>query len=77
MQSSGMRQVGIDSGSFETKYKMIDSSLVDRRNHISHGEYLDIKVGDYNELHESTLDLIEAFRTELQNAIVSEKYLRE
>ncbi len=68
--------IGLDMAPFETKFHLIDTSLVNRRNHIAHGDFLDIKVDEYNELHENTMALIETFRTELQNSITFDTHLK-
>ena len=68
--------LGLPEASFTTKMALIDTSLVNRRNHIAHGEYLSISVTDYEGLHQEVLGLIEAFRNEVENAAVTKKYLR-
>ncbi|HZF84305.1 MAG TPA: MAE_28990/MAE_18760 family HEPN-like nuclease [Burkholderiaceae bacterium] len=69
--------IGIDSASFETKFHLIDSSLVSRRNHIAHGEFLDLNKSDYIDLHKDIVNLLEIFRTELQNSLELNSYLRQ
>ena len=70
--------IGIQMGArFELSRNFIDRSLLKTRNAIAHGvmEPVDPKV-----LRESTdkiLSLLGDFRTELQNAIVRKKYLRQ
>jgi len=67
--------LGLNMMPFETKRKMIDSSLVERRNFIAHGQFLNIDVKDYLELHDEVIWLIDEFRTQLQNAAVTDAFL--
>lgn len=66
--------VGVSTTSYETKFNLIDSSLVDRRNKIAHGEYLDLGPGDFGPLTEEVLDLMRWFKNDLLNAAVTEAY---
>lgn len=72
LSSSVFREIiwtlGLDISPYETKYRLIDSSLVDRRNRIAHGDALDIGVDDYLALHDEVMALIDTFRNQLQNA---------
>ena len=69
--------IGIETISFETKSNLIDSSLLARRNNIAHGQPLDIDIKEYLELHAEVINLLEIYRTELQNSLVSNSYLRQ
>jgi hypothetical protein len=60
---------------YETKCRLIDSSLVDRRNRIAHGDALDISVEDYLALHDEVMILIDTFRNQLQNAAALDEFL--
>lgn len=68
--------IGIETTSFETKSTLIDSSLVARRNNIAHGQPLDINTVEYHELHFEVMNLLEIYRTELQNSLINSSYLR-
>jgi len=69
--------LGLDISPYETKCKLIDESLVDRRNHIAHGEPLDIGVKDYVILHNEVMALLEEFRNQIQNAAATDKFLKK
>lgn len=71
-----MHSLGLDSGAFLTRLNFIDSSLVNRRNHVAHGESLSIGVDEYLELHDDVVYLIEAYRNEIENASVLRKFER-
>lgn len=68
--------LGLDISPYETKSKLIDESLVDRRNHIAHGEPLDIGVKEYLELHDEVMGLLEDFRNQIQNAAATDRFLK-
>jgi hypothetical protein len=44
--------LGLDMLPFITKRHLIDTSLVNRRNHIAHGAFLDVELEDYLALHD-------------------------
>ena len=43
--------LGLDISGFETKFKFIDSNLVSQRNHVAHGQNIDISINDYQDLY--------------------------
>lgn len=68
--------LGLDASGFETKFKFIDANLVNPRNHVAHGEAITVSMDEYSALHDSVIDLIETFRTEIENASVLKRYVR-
>ena len=66
--------LGLDMMPYETKCHLIDSSLVDRRNRIAHGDALDISVEDYLVLHDEVMSLIDTFRNQLHNAAALDEF---
>lgn len=68
--------LGLDDSAFLTKMQYIDSNLVNPRNHVAHGEALSITVGEYRDLHDAVMELIEGFRTSVENAAVTKRYLK-
>lgn len=81
LSSSVLREIvwmlGLDMSPYETKSNLIDSSLVDRRNRIAHGDSLDIGIDDYLILHDEVMSLIDTFRTQLQNAAITDGFMRQ
>lgn len=67
--------LGLDYTEFATKEVLLDEMLLKRRNTIAHGEYLLTTVADYLEIHEQVLDMIEAFRIQVENAAALKRYL--
>lgn len=60
--------LGIDYTPFATKEHFIDHRLVNKRNHVAHGETLDIDEDDFIEMVDEVLSLIETFKSELTNS---------
>lgn len=68
--------IDIDTSPYETKYHLIDSSLVDRRNKVAHGEFLDIAGDDFRRLVDDVLGLMRQYKTDIENAASLENYKR-
>ena len=68
--------LGLDASKFATRLKYIDANLVNPRNHIAHGEALDISLDEYLVLHDDVLALIQIFRNEVENASVQRSFDR-
>ncbi|GGZ60752.1 hypothetical protein GCM10008101_13410 [Lysobacter xinjiangensis] len=71
-----LETLGLDEDRFSIRMTFIDSNLVNPRNHVAHGESLDVAPADYESLHDDVLGLIEAFRNEIENAAATQAYLR-
>jgi hypothetical protein len=66
--------IGIDAIPYKLKYKLIDESLLKRRNQIAHGEYLDIDIQGYRNLSDEVIALIRQYKTDIENSISLESY---
>lgn len=66
----------ISTAHYETKFNLIDKSLVQRRNVIAHGEYLDLGMDDFWTLAGEITQLMRDYKTDLQNAASLEAYRR-
>jgi hypothetical protein len=62
-------------------YEKYDITTIERlrkeRNSVAHGEKQDIGPADYATLHESVLELLEIFNTQIRNAATTQAYLAQ
>jgi len=63
-----------DYSPYETKQKLIDNKLLERRNHIAHGEFIDVDADEYEQLHTEVVQLMDLFKNQAENAAVLEQY---
>ena len=67
--------LGLDYSYFELKANFIDEFLLKNRNTIAHGEYLLVDDQSYIDLHNTIVDMLENFKTQLENSAILRKYL--
>ncbi len=67
--------LGVDYSFYETKEKFIDSKLLGRRNHIAHGQNMDINISEYSEMRETVIDMMTNFKTQIENCAITKEYL--
>lgn len=70
------RSLDIDIASYTSRFKLIDESLVNRRNKIAHGEFLDIGGKEFGELLDAVLQIMREYKTALENAASTAAYKR-
>lgn len=61
---------------YETKFNLIDESLVERRNKVAHGEFLDLTLEDFLKLSDDVLQLMRWYKTDIENAASLANYRR-
>lgn len=66
--------LGLDFSFYETKANLIDKSLVKARNTIAHGSFLTIEQGDFLDLLQEVLTMIEIYRNQIENAAVLQEF---
>jgi hypothetical protein len=66
----------IATAGYETKFNLIDESLVRRRNKVAHGDYLDLGAADFRSLADEILQMMRDYKTDLQNAASLAAYRR-
>lgn len=64
----------ISLSAYESKFNLIDESLVGRRNKIAHGEYLDISIEDWRNLADEVLILLRSYKTDMENAATNASF---
>lgn len=67
--------LGVDTTNYETRFNLIDESLVKLRNKVAHGEYLRLGGREFGELVDEILEIMGWYKTDLLNAAVQEKYM--
>ena len=68
--------LGVDTGPYETKYLLIDHSLLKRRNNIAHGEFLDVNDVNFRDLSEDVIALMRRFKDDLSNIVSADRFLQ-
>ncbi|MDB9476799.1 MAE_28990/MAE_18760 family HEPN-like nuclease [Dolichospermum circinale] len=56
--------LGLDYSLYESKEVFINKRLLEKRNLIAHGNYLDIDEKDYDELHTIVIGMMDTLRPE-------------
>lgn len=66
----------INLSNYETRFNLIDESLVSRRNKVAHGEYLELGGKEFGDLVDEILQLMRSYKTDLENAASMKSYKR-
>jgi len=66
--------IGIDASRYATKFVLIDSSLLNRRNNIAHGVFLDLQEADFDNLSNEVIGLLRGYKNDLENLVTTGKY---
>lgn len=67
--------IGLDYSIYETKKELLDSTLLNSRNKIAHGERLLIDCDTYNQLHKEIIALMDLLLNQIDNAAYTKAYL--
>lgn len=67
--------LGFDPTEYVSSGPLIDQRLLKNRNRIAHGEREELEPEDYEFLHERIFQLIDQFRTDVENAAALRSYL--
>lgn len=68
--------LAISTTPYQTKFNLIDESLVRRRNKVAHGEFIDLRADDFLTLADEVLQMMRDYKTDLQNAASLGSYKR-
>ncbi len=66
----------ISISTYETRFNLIDESLVNRRNKVAHGEFLDLSPADFLVLADDVLQMMRGYKTDIENAATLGSYKR-
>ncbi|MBD2691404.1 MAE_28990/MAE_18760 family HEPN-like nuclease [Anabaena catenula] len=66
--------IGLDYSFYKSKEVLIDEKLLEKRNIIAHGNYLDIDEKYYDELHTQVIGMIDTLRNQIDNAASTKQY---
>jgi len=61
----------------DTRFNLIDESLLKRRNNIAHGEYLDLGAEDFLTLVDDVTMLMRSYKNDVSNAASTRSYRRQ
>lgn len=67
---------GLDPAWYETKWPFVDQILVENRNNIAHGRHFRPDEAEYLQAHTQTIEILERFRTDVQNAAATSLFRR-
>jgi|SRR6056297_356456 len=68
--------LGVDYNWYQTKEKFIDSRLLARRNHIAHGEEIDVNPGEFVEMRGKVIEMMTYLKTEIENSAILRSYAK-
>ena len=68
--------VGIETTRYQVRYKLIDESLLRRRNRIAHGQYLDLDSTDCRKLIDEVILLLRTYKDDIERTAGTRAYLR-
>ncbi len=81
LSSSVLREIiwclNLSYDSFEIKEKLIDERMLAKRNHIAHGEYLEIDAQDVIDLRNEILALMIEFKNQIENSALIKGFLKQ
>lgn len=68
--------VGLRTAVYQPRYKLIDESLLKRRNSIAHGDYLDIDGAACRDLIDEVITMLRTYKNDIENTAAGRGYLR-
>lgn len=66
--------IGIDANRYKSRANFIDLSLLKRRNHIAHGEFVGLEEPAYRQLSDDVITLMRWVKDDIENSASTEKY---
>jgi MAE_28990/MAE_18760-like HEPN len=68
--------LGVEYLPYESKEKFIDSRLLARRNHIAHGQEVDVDSNEFEEMCTIVIDMMTYLKTELENSALLRRFAK-
>ncbi|MGV3574630.1 MAG: MAE_28990/MAE_18760 family HEPN-like nuclease [Devosia sp.] len=68
--------IGVSTVKYQTRFPLIDESLVSRRNSIAHGEYLALDPSGFIKLADEVYMMMRWYKTDIENAASLKSYRR-
>ena len=68
--------LGLDPSGYQSKFPLIDSSLLQRRNMIAHGEFLDVNRQEFEDLSDQVINLMRKYKNDIQNVVEMKSYMQ-
>lgn len=68
--------IAISVSPYETKFNLIDESLVARRNKVAHGEFLDLGFKDFVSIADEILQMMRGYKGDIENSASLQSYKR-
>lgn len=68
--------IGLDFSPYELKFNQLDSNLVAIRNTVAHGQFINIKLPEFEQLYDDVLTLMSGVKTDIENAATLKLYRR-
>lgn len=66
--------LGIELGPYRHLYPYIDETIVNSRNKIAHGEFMQLSVSDFHALVDRVADLMRMYKTDLENVVIGDQF---
>lgn len=68
------QSLGVDLDRYRHLFPYIDETIVNNRNKIAHGEFIQLTVTDFHALVDRVSDLVCMYKTDLENIVVTDKF---
>ena len=69
--------LGLNGDDYLLKKQLLDQRLLENRNRIAHGQRVEIEPDEYSVLHDEVIQLLQNFRSDVENAAATGGYRRD
>jgi hypothetical protein len=71
-----VQTLGLEYSPYQLKEKLIDVILLKSRNEIAHGQFLRLRLDDFEELYDEVKNMMDTFHNQIENAALTTAYRR-